>query len=237
MEGRSTRRGLHVDRPDGPASQGGSTDAGPGFGSLGRRPAYGPGAKPLACLGKDVLVAFPVADTANGRDEVFVAVLAAPVPGMHGHHPRTPAPAERVGLRRRHAQEKPRHRQVPGFHGGQGTHRSVAGDRAMFGAPGVPCAGSSSNAVTTSATAPCRCHSAGGGNDNCVEVASLTSESVAWRKSSRSNGGGGTCVEVAFVAAATAVRDSKDPEGTAFVFGPSAWSSFLDSVKAGQFDL
>ncbi|TCC00378.1 DUF397 domain-containing protein [Micromonospora zingiberis] len=51
-----------------------------------------------------------------------------------------------------------------------------------------------------------------------------------WRKSSYSNEG--ACVEVAdggpgFVG----VRDSKDVAGPALSFGPSAWRSFVESVK------
>ncbi|WP_370942904.1 DUF397 domain-containing protein [Amycolatopsis sp. cg5] len=51
-----------------------------------------------------------------------------------------------------------------------------------------------------------------------------------WRKSSHS-GGGNDCVEVAFVPGGTAVRDSKDPEGGAFVLPAGGWQGLLDSLS------
>ncbi|MFJ6622067.1 DUF397 domain-containing protein [Kitasatospora sp. NPDC091335] len=54
-----------------------------------------------------------------------------------------------------------------------------------------------------------------------------------WRKSTYSNGGGG-CIEVDD-AHPGRVRDSKDPQGPALVFPPSAWSSFVDAVRSGEF--
>ncbi|MEU5992341.1 DUF397 domain-containing protein [Spirillospora sp. NPDC047418] len=43
-----------------------------------------------------------------------------------------------------------------------------------------------------------------------------------WRKSSKSDNTGGACVEVADLAAAVAVRDSKDPNGPKLISGSSA---------------
>lgn len=58
---------------------------------------------------------------------------------------------------------------------------------------------------------------------------------VTWRKSSRTTGNN-NCVEVGHLADAIAVRDSKAPESTAFVFTPPAWSAFLAAIKAGELD-
>ena len=59
--------------------------------------------------------------------------------------------------------------------------------------------------------------------------------SAVWRKSSRSNGGGnGDCVEIALDGSAARLRDSKG-RADATVAAP-AWSTFLATVKAGEFD-
>ncbi|MFJ3280086.1 DUF397 domain-containing protein [Streptomyces halstedii] len=56
---------------------------------------------------------------------------------------------------------------------------------------------------------------------------------VVWRRSSYSNGQGGDCVEVADgFPGMLPVRDSKHPQGPALVFGASAWSAFVNEVKA-----
>jgi Domain of unknown function (DUF397) len=56
-----------------------------------------------------------------------------------------------------------------------------------------------------------------------------------WRKSSYSNGNGGDCVEVGHLAAHRAVRDSKDPTGTALTFTATEWDAFTAGVRAGKF--
>ncbi|MFI9641570.1 DUF397 domain-containing protein [Micromonospora sp. NPDC051925] len=54
-----------------------------------------------------------------------------------------------------------------------------------------------------------------------------------WRKSSRSSASGSNCVEVAELFGGLAVRDSKDPDGSALHFGRDAWSSFLGGLRHG----
>ncbi|TYB48433.1 DUF397 domain-containing protein [Actinomadura chibensis] len=60
---------------------------------------------------------------------------------------------------------------------------------------------------------------------------------IQWRKSSRSGGQGGACVEIAELAAAIAVRDSKDPEGPKLTFDTASWHAFTRRVKSSEFDL
>ncbi|MGW1677176.1 DUF397 domain-containing protein [Saccharopolyspora sp. NPDC002376] len=57
---------------------------------------------------------------------------------------------------------------------------------------------------------------------------------MTWRRSSRNQNGANNCVEVACLSAATAVRDSKDPDGPALVFGSETFAGFLDGIKAGR---
>jgi hypothetical protein len=53
-----------------------------------------------------------------------------------------------------------------------------------------------------------------------------------WRTSSHS-GSNGACVEVAAdPGARVLIRDTKDREGPALAFGPSAWGQFTDRVKS-----
>lgn len=59
----------------------------------------------------------------------------------------------------------------------------------------------------------------------CVEVA------LVWRKSSHSSGEGTECVEVALPPEATAIRDSKHPNGPILLVPRSTWSSLLDSIQ------
>jgi len=73
------------------------------------------------------------------------------------------------------------------------------------------------------------------------EVCGMTAPDLsraAWRKSTRSGGTGGNCVEVAAnLSGLVAVRDSKNHEGPALIFGSSEWQAFTASVKDGKFDL
>ncbi|MEU3977187.1 DUF397 domain-containing protein [Streptomyces bacillaris] len=56
--------------------------------------------------------------------------------------------------------------------------------------------------------------------------------SATWRKSSYSNSDGGQCVEVSDgFPGVVPVRDSKQPEGPAVIFGTSAWTAFVDNIR------
>lgn len=57
-----------------------------------------------------------------------------------------------------------------------------------------------------------------------------------WFKSSRS-GAGKECVEVAFLPGGrVGVRDSKNPDGPALVFGDGEWANFTADIGKGAFD-
>ncbi|KAA2255911.1 DUF397 domain-containing protein [Solihabitans fulvus] len=77
------------------------------------------------------------------------------------------------------------------------------------------------------------------GHDNasgCVEVALLDSDGTQWRKSSHSTStGDGSCVEVAFSGPATALRDSKNPDGPTLILPATQWTAFLGAVKHDTF--
>ncbi|MEW1903384.1 DUF397 domain-containing protein [Streptomyces sp. NPDC086147] len=55
-----------------------------------------------------------------------------------------------------------------------------------------------------------------------------------WRKSSYSGDNGGECVEVADLTAHVAVRDSKNPEGPAFLAAPAAFAAFVGAAAEGR---
>ena len=58
-----------------------------------------------------------------------------------------------------------------------------------------------------------------------------------WRKASYS-ANAGNCVEVARnLPGLVAVRDSKNPDGSALIFTPGEWQAFTADVKTGDFDL
>ncbi|MEV6513177.1 DUF397 domain-containing protein [Streptomyces sp. NPDC051642] len=61
----------------------------------------------------------------------------------------------------------------------------------------------------------------------------LDLSTAAWRKSSYSDGGGTNCVEVADGHPdLVPVRDSKTPAARSLILAASAWSGFVDGVKA-----
>ncbi|MDX2565110.1 DUF397 domain-containing protein [Streptomyces sp. TX20-6-3] len=60
---------------------------------------------------------------------------------------------------------------------------------------------------------------------------------TAWFKSSYSDSNGGACIEVADLVQRGTIgtRDSKQSDGPAFESSPTAWSTFVASVVAGDF--
>ncbi|MFI6049606.1 DUF397 domain-containing protein [Streptomyces violascens] len=67
----------------------------------------------------------------------------------------------------------------------------------------------------------------------CIECAPLGV--AAWQKSSYSASGGGDCVEIATHPSRIAIRDSKDPEGAAFITTPAAFGAFVTAARMGLF--
>ena len=69
---------------------------------------------------------------------------------------------------------------------------------------------------------------------NGISAARL--EGVAWRKSQRSNSQG-ACVELARLDSATvAMRNSRDPQGTALIYPAGAVRAMVDALRAGEFN-
>ncbi|GED84002.1 DUF397 domain-containing protein [Streptomyces sp. NPDC001212] len=54
----------------------------------------------------------------------------------------------------------------------------------------------------------------------------MSTDELAWFKSSYSSSGDGDCVEVAACPAAIHVRDSKNTAGAQLTLSPTAWSEF-----------
>ncbi|MEU6623407.1 DUF397 domain-containing protein [Streptomyces litmocidini] len=55
-----------------------------------------------------------------------------------------------------------------------------------------------------------------------------------WRKSSYSGDTGGNCIEIADLTAHIAIRDSKNPEGPAFLATPAAFTAFVNAAAEGR---
>ena len=69
---------------------------------------------------------------------------------------------------------------------------------------------------------------------NGISAARL--EGVAWRKSQRSNSQG-ACVELARLDSATvAMRNSRDPQGTALIYRAGAVRALVSALRSGEFD-
>ncbi|MFE9041226.1 DUF397 domain-containing protein [Streptomyces sp. NPDC007818] len=72
----------------------------------------------------------------------------------------------------------------------------------------------------------------GDNGGQCIECAPLGV--ATWRKSSHSGDTGGHCIEFADLAAHIAVRDSKNPEGPAFLASPAAFTAFVSAAAEGH---
>jgi Domain of unknown function (DUF397) len=61
-------------------------------------------------------------------------------------------------------------------------------------------------------------------------------DGAVWRKSERSNSQG-ACVELARLDSTTvAMRNSRDPEGTALIYPADAVRAMVSALRAGDFD-
>ena len=61
-------------------------------------------------------------------------------------------------------------------------------------------------------------------------------EGAVWRKSQRSNSQG-ACVELARLDSATvAMRNSRDPKGTALIYPATAVRAMVSALRSGEFD-
>jgi len=61
-------------------------------------------------------------------------------------------------------------------------------------------------------------------------------DGAAWRKSERSNSQG-ACVELARLDSTTvAMRNSRDPQGTALIYSASAVRAMVGALRSGEFD-
>lgn len=69
---------------------------------------------------------------------------------------------------------------------------------------------------------------------NGISAADLAG--AVWRKSQRSNSQG-ACVELARLDGATvAMRNSRDPEGTALIYPADAVRAMVGALRSGEFD-
>ncbi|MFH8572309.1 DUF397 domain-containing protein [Streptomyces sp. NPDC017993] len=61
----------------------------------------------------------------------------------------------------------------------------------------------------------------GSEGDSCVEVA------LSWRKSSHSSGDSGDCIEIAACPTTIHIRDSKNADGPQLAVPAAAWAAFV----------
>ncbi|MEV5413386.1 DUF397 domain-containing protein [Thermopolyspora sp. NPDC052614] len=62
------------------------------------------------------------------------------------------------------------------------------------------------------------------------------SHPLTWRKSSHSTGTNENCVEVSSLSRGMlAMRDSKNPDGTALTFTSKEWAAFIISIKSTRY--
>ncbi len=64
-----------------------------------------------------------------------------------------------------------------------------------------------------------------GDGDSCVEVA------LSWHKSSYSGGSSGDCLEIAPCPTTIHIRDSKNKQGPQLALSPTAWTHFMELAK------
>lgn len=62
-----------------------------------------------------------------------------------------------------------------------------------------------------------------------------TAAPLSWRKSSYSSSNGGNCVEVAINSQTIAVRNSKNPAGTALTVNLDSWRAFIQDTKSKNY--
>ncbi|MFJ9408412.1 DUF397 domain-containing protein [Streptomyces sp. NPDC101393] len=65
----------------------------------------------------------------------------------------------------------------------------------------------------------------GDSGDDCVEVA------LSWRKSSHSSGDGDSCIEIAACPTTIHIRDSKNADGPQLAVPASAWGEFVSYAR------
>jgi len=69
---------------------------------------------------------------------------------------------------------------------------------------------------------------------NGISAAQL--EGATWRKSQRSNSQG-ACVEIARLDSVTvAIRNSRDPQGTALIYPAASVRAMVSALRTGEFD-